>query len=213
MSEELPPYSLEVKNLQLLRSGREILSDVSFKVKAGEALLLRGANGVGKTSLLMALAQYLHIEAGSVNWECKKSDDEERYLLEDMHFISHQHSIKGNLSLKENLEFWANLCGGSAKEVKDALVSIGLDMAANFDAALLSAGQKKRLSLGRLLVSQKPIWLLDEPTSALDSEGDRLVAKMIDAHLDMGGLLISATHLDLAMKKNKRIKTYLLEAK
>ncbi len=210
MSKILPSYSLKVKNLQLIRSRRDILSNICLSVKSGEALILRGANGIGKTSLLMALAGYLHIEAGLIGWEKTKQDDDEKTAYEDMHFISHQYAIKENLSLTENLKFWADMNGGSKDDVFMALEKAGLGHGADFEALMLSQGQKKRLSLARLLVSKKPIWLLDEPTSALDSEGDKWVASLIDNHLDDGGLVIAATHLDLPMKKNKRIKTIIL---
>ncbi len=214
MNSQLPPYKLKVNNLQIMRSSREILSDISFEVKFGEALVLRGANGVGKTSLLMALAGYLHIAQGLVDWQKPTKDDDEHDVYEDMFFISHLHAMKENLSLRENLKFWAQV-NASDKAIDDniimeALERVGLAHGADFDALLLSQGQKKRLSLARLLVSKKPIWLLDEPTAALDSEGDKWVASIIDAHLDAGGLIIVATHLDLEMKKNKRIKTMVL---
>ncbi len=214
MNIQLPPYKLKVNNLQIMRSSREILSDISFEVNFGEALLLRGANGVGKTSLLMALAGYLHIGQGLIDWQKPIKKDDERDVYEDMFFISHLHAMKENLSLRENLKFWAEVNGSDSaiddNKIMEALEKAGLAHGADFDALLLSQGQKKRLSLARLLVSRKPIWLLDEPTAALDSEGDKWVASIIDAHLDAGGLIIAATHLDLEMKKNKRIKTIIL---
>lgn len=214
MNNQLPPYKLKVNNLQIMRSSREILSDISFEVNFGEALLLRGANGVGKTSLLMALAGYLHIGQGLIDWQKPIKKDDERDVYEDMFFISHLHAMKENLSLRENLKFWAEVNGSDSaiddNKIMEALEKAGLAHGADFDALLLSQGQKKRLSLARLLVSRKPIWLLDEPTAALDSEGDKWVASIIDAHLDAGGLIIAATHLDLEMKKNKRIKTIIL---
>ena len=210
MDKSLLNYKLKVEKLNLMRSSRMILEDIAFEVKAGEALLLRGANGVGKTSLLMALAGYLHIEKSTVDWVIESKSNDEHLAIEDMHFIAHQHAIKEALSLRDNLSFWANINGEKNSDIDLALEQAGLNHAADFEAGLLSAGQKKRLSLARLLIIPKPIWLLDEPTSALDSEGDKWVASIIDKQLDRGGIVIAATHLDLPMKKHKRIKTMIL---
>ena len=211
MSKNLPLHSLNVSELQLIRSNNLILSDVSFKVNSGEVLLLRGANGVGKTSLLMALAGYLHISDGLINWQQKEKT--EKSIYENMHFIAHQHAIKSFLTLRENLSFWADIYCGNKNNINNILEQVGLIAGENLEAGLLSQGQKKRLALARLLIAKKPIWLLDEPTAALDNEGDELVGQMVDNHLDNGGLAIIATHLDLVLKKNKRVKTLNLKGK
>ncbi len=213
---------LRVNNLSLERSGRQILSDINFALKEGEALLLRGDNGVGKTSLLMSIAGYLHINSGEIEWEIKRDtkreegeewgEEEENLLIKNLHFIGHQQAIKPHLTLEENLLFWCQLYGGEEKWVQEALIRVGLANAISYQAALLSAGQSKRLSLARLLVANRPIWLLDEPSSALDKNGDKLVADLIDEHLDGGGIAIIATHLNIELKNKKRIKTLMLKA-
>ncbi len=210
-----PPQQLDIINLNLVRSQRKILSNISFSVKNSEAIILRGDNGVGKTSLLMAIAGYLYTQKGAISWQRgqseKKQNDEEAQLVNNLHFIGHQNAIKPSLSLRDNLLFWCNLYGGDAQKITKALNKVGLKHAIDLSASLLSAGQSKRLSLARLLVTDRPIWLLDEPTSALDSKGDKLVANMIDNHLDRGGIAIIATHLDLALKQSQRIKALTLK--
>lgn len=198
---------LNVSKLSLIRSERLILSDVNFSVKSGSGIFLRGDNGVGKTTLLMAIAGYLHIGAGEITWRTDNDNDneEENSLIENLHFIAHQDAIKPTLSLKENLMFWCSLYGGAPEKVIDALKIVGLSHAIDFEAGLLSAGQKKRLSLARLLVANRALWLLDEPTSSLDKQGDELVVSLIDNHLERGGIAIIATHLDLNIKNAKTL--------
>ncbi len=195
---------LNVSKLSLIRSERLILSDVNFSAKSGSGIFLRGDNGVGKTTLLMAIAGYLHIGAGKITWGTD-NNEEENSLIENLHFIAHQDAIKPTLSLKENLMFWCSLYGGAPEKVIDALKIVGLSHAIDFEAGLLSAGQKKRLSLARLLVANRALWLLDEPTSSLDKQGDELVVSLIDNHLERGGIAIIATHLDLNIKNAKTL--------
>lgn len=213
-SNNYPIQQLVVQDIVLLRNEREILSNVSFGAKGGEVIILRGDNGVGKTSLLMAIAGYLHFETGTIDWQTKSAqiDKEKSPFVSNVHFIGHQWAIKPSLSLYENLSFWCNLYGGEQNQVQSALKTVGLSHAISHDGSQLSAGQSKRLSLARLLVANRAVWLLDEPTSSLDKLGDALVAKLIDNHLDRGGLAIIATHLDLSLRDNKRIKTLRLEA-
>jgi len=203
----MPVRQLEVTGLTCVRAEREVFSDVTFSVKSGEAILLRGPNGAGKTSLLMCLASYLPIASGTLTWNGR---DPEQRPGEDMHYVGHQSAIKPSLSVAENLAFWANINGGHPDLVPDVLLAARLDHAANLEAMLLSAGQLRRLALARLLVSPRPIWLLDEPTSALDAQGAAWVEQMIDKHLQNGGFVIAATHLDLALQNSPQIKTIML---
>ena len=190
------------------------MHNVDFSTVSGKALLLRGANGTGKTSLLMALAGYLHISDGTINWreDGGSANDDEYSPIQNMHFIGHQHSIKTTLSLGDNLGFWCQLNGGDSNKVQPALEAAGLGHATSLDAALLSAGQSKRLSLARLLVADRPVWLLDEPTSSLDAAGDKWVSSLIDNHLDRGGMVIAATHLNLVLRNSKRVSTMTLKS-
>lgn len=203
----LPVRHLKVTTLACMRGEHEIFTNLGFDAAPGEAVLVRGPNGVGKTSLLMCLAGFLPITSGTIAWQGRNPDDRPNT---DMHFIGHQSAIKPGLTTAENLDFWAIINGANTTAVSTALNEAGLEHAENLDAALLSAGQTRRLALARLSVSPRPVWLLDEPTAALDAQGDKWVTQLIDIHLDNGGIVIAATHLDLALKKPARIKTLTL---
>lgn len=200
----LPVRSLTVSSLYCSRGGHEILADLSFSVAAKSTLLLRGPNGAGKSTLLMCLAGILRPEEGSIDWQGR---DPEALPGADMHFVGHRHAIKSGLTVAENLSFWADIQGTGPQFVDKALESAGLTHAADFDAAYLSAGQTRRLSLARLIAVPRPIWLLDEPTAALDAQGDQWVAGLIEQQVQNGGLVIAATHLDIGQKKTATTKT------
>lgn len=172
----------------------------------GTALLLRGPNGAGKTTLLLTLAGVVAPVAGSLALD--GVDPDEGPLL---HFCGHRNAVKPRLSVEENLQFWAALNGGDGLPVRDALEQVGLGALARLDAGYLSAGQGRRLALARLLVSPRPLWLLDEPTAALDRQGQALVAGLIDAQLQSGGIVVAATHDELALADPTRITTLTLE--
>jgi len=172
----------------------------------GTALLLRGPNGAGKTTLLLTLAGVVAPIAGSLALD--GADPDEGPFL---HFCGHRNAVKPRLSVEENLQFWAALNGGDGLPVLDALEQVGLGALARLDAGYLSAGQGRRLALARLLVSPRPLWLLDEPTAALDRQGQALVAGLIDAQLQSGGIVVAATHDELALADPTRITTLTLE--
>lgn len=178
-----------------MRGDRPVLEHISLDVQPGQALLLRGPNGAGKSTLLMCLAGLLHFE-GEISREGGAFEPSD---LSDTHFVSHLPALKPSLTVTENLAFWARLNGGDTEKIPAALISARLDHAASLDAGNLSAGQTRRLSLLRLLVAQRPVWLLDEPTSALDSQGEKWIGELIDAHLAQNGIAIIATHLDLPL--------------
>lgn len=192
---------IRVEALSCTRGEQSVFKDISFEASPGEAVLLRGPNGAGKSSLLMCLAGLLQFE-GNIN---VMGRDSELHENADIHFVSHLPALKPSLSVTQNLTFWARLNGGDPSAIPQALVSAKLDHAADLDAGTLSAGQSRRLSLLRLLVAQRPIWLLDEPTSALDSQGEEWVGSLIDAHLKQDGIAIVATHLDIPLKTTPRI--------
>jgi len=191
-----------------------VFANISFNLAANEGLFLRGANGSGKTSLLMVLAGFLPY-SGVLQIT---TPDDEIPASQMMHFIGHQNAIKKELSLRQNLQFWSDMYGGDKSSIIDALDEAGLYGLENFAAGHLSTGQKHRLSLCRLLVSPRPLWLLDEPTSALDQQGDKWVADLIARHLQDGGMVIAATHrqidlqqIDLKQQKNRiKMKSLLL---
>jgi heme exporter protein A len=173
-----------------------VFSGLDFAAESGEALAVTGANGSGKTSLLRLIAGLLMITAGSIGLD---GGDRELTLPEQAHYLGHRDALKPALSVMENLAFWRDFLGGEALDVPASLAAVGLDHAADLPAAYLSAGQKRRLSIARLLVVRRPIWLLDEPTNALDSAGQRLFAGLMADHLGRGGLIVAATHASLGI--------------
>jgi heme exporter protein A len=187
---------LSAHEIAIERGGRRILSGVSFEARAGQALLLVGPNGSGKSSLLRAIAGFLPLASGALALE---GGTAEAGIGEQAHYLGHADALKSALTAGENLAFWADaLRGDSARAAWiAALERLGLAHVADFPARALSAGQKRRVALARLLVAPRPIWLLDEPTTALDAAAQRQFAVVMRAHLAGGGLILAATHAPL----------------
>jgi heme exporter protein A len=177
--------------VRCVRGGREVFSGLDFEAASGGALAVTGANGAGKTSLLRMIAGLLTLAGGSIVLE---GGENELTLAEQAHYLGHRDALKPALSVMENLEFWRDFLGGEVSDAAESLAAVGLDHAAELPAAYLSAGQRRRLSIARLLAVRRPIWLLDEPTSALDTAGQSLFAALMCDHLARGGLVIAATH-------------------
>src|ERR1700733_675976 len=188
---------LSGRGVRCVRGGREIFSGLDFEASSGEALAVTGPNGAGKTSLLRLIAGLLTISDGSIRLEGGES---ELTLPEQAHYLGHRDALKPALSVLENLVFWRDFLGGEAADSSKTLAAGGLDHAVHLPAAYLSAGQRRRLSIARLLVIRRPIWLLDEPTSALDAGGQSLFATLMRDHLARGGLIIAATHTPLGVE-------------
>jgi heme exporter protein A len=180
-----------------VRGGREVFSGLDFEASSGEALAVTGPNGAGKTSLLRLIAGLLTMSDGSIRLEGGES---ELTLPEQAHYLGHRDALKPALSVMENLIFWRDFLGGEAFDAKASLAAVGLDHAAHLPAAYLSAGQRRRLSIARLLAVRRQVWLLDEPTNALDGAGQSLFAALMSDHLARGGLIIAATHAPLGLQ-------------
>jgi heme exporter protein A len=194
---------LSGRGVRCVRGGREIFSGLDFEASSGEALAVTGRNGAGKTSLLRSIAGLLAIAGGSIGLEGGEAD---LTLPEQAHYLGHRDALKPAMSVLENLLFWRDFLGGEPASATETLVSVGLDHAAQLPAAYLSAGQRRRLSIARLLAARRPIWLLDEPASALDAAGQGVFAGLMRDHLGRGGLIVAATHAPLGVQaKDLRI--------
>lgn len=177
-----------VDNLGVARGGLTVLEGVRFALAAGQALILRGPNGVGKTTLLRTLAGLQPAVAGTL-----------RVPPESVTYAAHADGLKAVLTVAENLAFWAEIHGGG--DVQAAMAEMNLTELRDRRAANLSAGQKRRLGLARLLVTGRPIWVLDEPTVSLDQASVTLFAGVVRAHLARGGMALIATHIDLGLEE------------
>jgi heme exporter protein A len=187
---------LSGRDICCVRGGREVFSGLNFEMASGEALAIVGPNGSGKTSLLRLIAGLLTPAGGSIQLE---GADTELTLAEQAHYLGHRDAIKPALSVSENLSFWRDFLGGTAFDPQATLVEVGLEHAADLPASFLSAGQRRRLSIARLLAVRRPVWLLDEPTNALDSAGQTMFAKLMADHLADSGLIVAATHAPLGI--------------
>jgi heme exporter protein A len=190
-------------DLECIRGGREVFSGLGFVLQSGEALLVTGRNGAGKSSLLRMIAGLIHVGGGRLELQ---GGHAELTLAEQSHYLGHQDALKPSLSVAENLVFWARYLGGSGEPPQAALASVGLDALAELPAAYLSAGQRRRLSIARLIATKRPIWLLDEPTSALDRVAQERLSELMAAHLAGGGMIVAAAHGPIGLERARELQ-------
>ncbi len=195
-------FSLSASGLIVERGERVILTGVSLNLSAGDALVVTGPNGAGKSTLLRTLAGLLPAASGTI--ELRGGDPEAR-LAEQVHLLGHSEGTKGSLTVLENLSFWTQALGGTVETLGDALKAVGLSHIADLPASVLSAGQRRRLAMARLVSVGRPIWLLDEPATALDTDGVARLGDLVRDHRKAGGIVIAATHTDLGWPKLKRM--------
>lgn len=191
--------SLTAEKLACVRGERVLFEGLSFRLAAGQALAVEGANGAGKTSLLRLIAGFLSPRVGRIllrTGSGESNDSEERGKF--CGWLGHQDGLKPQLTVSEQLLFFAHLYRATGG-IDAVLEEVGLKRQKDFPCRFLSAGQRRRLALARLVLSARPLWLLDEPYAALDKDGQALMARTMARHCSGGGLLIAAMHEPLGL--------------
>jgi heme exporter protein A len=187
---------LEAQELACWRGERAVFAGLSFTLAPGGALLLTGANGAGKSSLLRLLAGLIPVAEGRLLWGGQDALADRVTHAARLRYLSHADALKPSLTARENLDFYARLWGGEAGA---ALAALGLTDLAELPARVLSSGQKRRLALARLALAPAAIWLLDEPTVGLDATSVERLGALLARHRDAGGMVLAATHLPLPL--------------
>jgi heme exporter protein A len=195
---------LRVKNLQLWRGDRHILRGLAFEVAAGELLHVAGPNGTGKTTLLRVVCGLAQPEEGDVSWRGVSIRTMGTDYFADLSYVAHDAGLKGDLTARENLAFVAGLrFAVSPAQIDSALATlIGLGCG-DLPVGALSAGQRRRVALARLVLSQATVWILDEPLTNLDTAGASLVLELLAGHVQNGGLALVAAHSDLSLRGSR----------
>ena len=183
---------LTADGLAAERGGRRVLAGVSFSLAAGDLLAVTGPNGAGKSTLLRIVAGLIKPAAGRIVLD----PEPEAGRGSACHYLGHLDALKRSLTVAENLAFWRRLWGG-AGDVAEALAAVGLDGLDHLPAGVLSAGQRRRVAIARMLVAERPVWLLDEPTTALDAAAEVMLGHLIARQRSAGGIVIAATHRSL----------------
>lgn len=192
---------LTVENLSLKRGPHLLLEDISFTLSSGESLQLKGPNGIGKTTLLRALAGFAPKEAGLISLTAPPSN-ENQAPSDHLHYIGHKNGVRSNLTVYENLTFWLEFFETQSEtetqtKIKHIAKTFSLTNLLHIPAGYLSQGQQRRLGLARLNLTKRSLWLLDEPTVSLDQKSASLIVKLAQNHLAEGGILITATHIPI----------------
>ncbi len=192
------PLRLNGDDLSCTRGERKVFSNLTFSVSAGEALTVVGPNGSGKSSLLRLIAGLVAIASGTIRLS---GGDDHLTLAEQAHLLGHRDAIKPSLSVLENVAFWFDFLGGDGGRASPAaaLDAVGLSHLRDLPTAFLSAGQRRRLAIARLVALKRPVWLLDEPTTTLDAAGQATITALMTNHLRDGGLIVAATHQPLGI--------------
>ncbi len=197
---------LIVDNITIERGGQEIVSGISFELSAGDALIVTGENGSGKSTTLRGVAGLLPLSQGKVSLLDETGKQFEGEMREYCHYLGHKNAMKSALSVRENLDFWQNFCGDAHLSVEQALEEVDLLNTIDLPFHYLSAGQKRRVSIARLLISDRPVWIMDEPTSGLDAHSVKMFTGLCHAFCNDGGILIAATHLPLGIETEKKLE-------
>ncbi len=188
---------LEARNLACVRGGRSVFAGIEFKLHAGEVLTLRGPNGSGKSTLMRLIASFLTPAMGDISWAGDDIRSDLAGHRARLHYVGHADGIKNLLSVRENLAFTCAMNGAPRNALNEALEAFDLDQLIDTPGRFLSSGQRRRLSLARLMVDKRPLWLLDEPGVGLDAANRGRLESAIDQHRADGGIAILATHGDV----------------
>jgi heme exporter protein A len=204
----MAPDLLEVTELACRRGGRPVFADLSFALGAGELLALTGRNGSGKTTLLRALALLVRADAGIILWQGANVRGDPESWRGRLAWLGHLDGLKGDLTVRENLVSHQRLSGTAqpAARLDPALAAFDLTALAHRPARTLSAGQRRRVALARVMQSGAPLWMLDEPLNALDAPAQQAFRTALQGHLASGGLAIAATHADLGMPRPRTLE-------
>lgn len=197
---------LIVENLSIHRAAQEIISKISFDLSAGDALIVTGENGSGKSTTLRGIAGLMQLNSGTVKLLDETGKQFEGEVREYCHYLGHQNGMKPALTVRENLDFWQKFCGEPDLTIEEALDEVDLAHTIDLPFSYLSAGMKRRVSIARLLVSDRPIWIVDEPTAGLDAQSVKIFTGLCHAFCEGGGILIAATHLPLGIQTEKTLE-------
>lgn len=194
---------MQATGLAAFRGERLVFRDLDLALVAGGALLLTGANGSGKSTLLRLLAGLLRPAAGVLSWDGEDALADLTLHARRVAYVGHLDAVKPGLTAAENLGFAARLSGGV---VGEALAAVGLEELTDLPARMLSAGQRRRLALARLALTDAPLWLLDEPTLGLDTGSVERVGVLLARHREAGGMVVAATHLPLPLRECEELR-------
>jgi len=199
-------------DLTCVRGERRVFSGLGFDLEAGDALVAVGPNGSGKSSLLRLMAGLLTPAAGRLLWNGEPVAADREAHGGRLHYVGHLDAVKPVLAVRENVAFWARLHGGGTAAVDGALAALGVGHLAAVPGRFLSAGQRRRVNLARLLAAPAPLWLLDEPTTALDRAAVAALEAAIERHRRTGGMVVAATHAPLALNAARTLDLAHFEA-
>jgi len=203
---QIPHAEMEGQGLSLWRGDRCLFRDLAFRLSSGQWLHVSGSNGSGKTTLLRVLCGLSQAESGDIFWNSQRIDRARFEYHRSMMYMGHREGLKGDLTPEENLRFDYQLRDTTARDRIDAAIHrLGLERCRKLPARYLSAGQRRRAALARVVVSRVPLWILDEPFANLDVKGRELVEELVSEHVAEGGMAIVAAHHDMTVTQGTRV--------